>query len=69
MKAMQLAGVLVLSMTALAGCATQAEAVRASPDDENIDLAYVSQVEDAARAHFVDVHWVNPPHKHTPGSK
>jgi hypothetical protein len=69
MKAMHRAGVLALFVIALAGCATQAEALRASPDDENVDLAYVSQVEDAARAHFVDVHWVNPPHKHTPDSK
>ncbi|MGN6512450.1 MAG: hypothetical protein ACTHKZ_02590 [Lysobacteraceae bacterium] len=69
MKAMQLAGVLVLSMTALAGCATQAEAVRAAPDDENVDLAYVASVEAAAREHFVDVRWVNPPLKHPADQK
>lgn len=69
MKAMHRAGVLALSVIALAGCATQAEALRASPDDENVDLAYVSQVEEAARAHFVDVHWVHPPQKRSPDSK
>jgi ABC-type Fe2+-enterobactin transport system substrate-binding protein len=57
------ASILVLAITALAGCAGMQDKSAMNPNQIVDDSAYIAQVEHLARERGVSVHWVNPPQK------
>jgi hypothetical protein len=52
---------LVLSIAG--GCASAVHSSTEGAFDDGLDRARMAQIERAARAHGVTVHWVNPPRR------
>jgi hypothetical protein len=62
-KTFHRASILVLAITALAGCAGMQDKSAMNPNQIVDDAAYIAQVEHVARSRGVSVRWVNPPQK------